>query len=250
MFSDDEEEDKKIRIKIVIGIFIVIFMIPAIPVILVNLEIWRILLIGALIGGYAIPAYISKKTDGPMSAEEKNEHIINKCIYCLFCALLVLIISAASFISGANISNKIIDAIAIIFLVIEAILGIAWILTDLIRSDFPWGIPRVIGRLFRVIIILVVTMFSCAVIEEYAGFFGGLFSLIVTFLGILLWFHIAFDGVKYIPSEPKTFRDVRIFKFNDDVRKIERNGMTTKLKREKPGSNVFVDIDGNRYKNI
>lgn len=252
-------------IKIVILIIFLIALLPAIilisSVLFMNVTIWGFLAIGILIGGYIIPVRISRKNNGQLSSEEKDKYPLNKLFYiisgtCLSLFLVLLFLSKV-----IDLGRTLEDILVVILGGLFIISSLAWILTDLIRNDFPWGIPRVIGRLIRLIIVGCIVALISYLVQKYIGICALFFVLIFCFLVIFLAIQIInifwpifgpmlaiiapildiFDALN-IP----TYEDISFFK-SDDKAKILKNGNVVKLRRI-GDSNIFEDKDGNKYK--
>ncbi len=265
-------EDKKISKEFIITEELIYRLIVVVFIVFVVAYI-----IGIFRGGYSIGEPLSKEY-----RKDYRFNRIVYCIFCasMICVILCVEMDIKGLPFESAWLDKAFN-IAVNYIIPWTLVigGILWFLTELIRDDFPWGMARVGARGLKFIVLIVVTILLAELIKKYTGvfiFIGYLVFAVMCFLiaWLLMLVAVAIPVfLDYIVSQifrrdinfftkvfvifpvgvmdfttdlldslPKTYEDVRFLKSDDDVRVIEVDGELRKLRRENPGSDVFVEV--------
>lgn len=186
------KEMKKFKIstkEIIIFVLGGLFLLFWAPAFFYDTDIIAIICLIIFILIYFVPMYISHKTNGPLSKNAKLQHPFNRLIYLAFNVNLIILLFIYSCVDGYFAREEtFIKTLFYILLVLEIILGCLWIGTDLIRKDFPWGIPRVIGRVIRSIFVFMGAFIIYHTIEQSEAILG-----IVGFVGFCILMGYGYD---------------------------------------------------------
>ena len=173
----------------------------------------------------AVAKFISKLkgAKGKMSREYKDVYEENKRLYIIFSISTVIfpviVATSENIYSDVKIlSDNAERIVGIIWLALTGICGIGWVLTEVIRRDFPWGLFRLIERLFYLALLVagafVGTNFLAGLIETYPGFFQAVVLILIpiAFFTISALFFVTVRELFFIllypdPVKRKAYKD-------------------------------------------
>lgn len=125
--------------------------------------------------------------DGKMSRAYKARFPRNRGFYRLFCALVMIVPVIVVLENGVHEDILVLPLLRriaeIAWLALLAVSGVTWILTELIRRDFPWGVFRLIERLFWLALLVagvfLVSRLLVMLVEAYPVFFTAVLYLVI-----------------------------------------------------------------------
>ncbi|MBQ7344710.1 MAG: hypothetical protein IJW45_01430 [Oscillospiraceae bacterium] len=110
---------------------------------------------------------------GKMSREYKKRFPKNRQAYMICCALTcmipVFVVVDEVMPSGDVLPETVVDIVGYIYLAVLAVAAVVWILTEVIRRDFPWGIFRLIERTVLLFCVCVGAYFVAVLIGNTVG---------------------------------------------------------------------------------
>lgn len=130
--------------------------------------------------------------EGKMSRAYKKRSPKNKLAFHAFCILAAIIplligLEEADGI-GPAFPAALLEVGAYVYLAVLALAGVAWIVSEVVRRDFPWGLFRLIERLVFVFLICVGVYLVATIVGPYLVYIGMiLIPAIMIRAVMLLW---------------------------------------------------------------
>lgn len=240
-------------------------------------------IVGVFKGGYFEGEPLSKEY---RRQHKFNQTLYSVFCISFICAILCIELNIDRLPFRNELADTVFDTAYTYLPWIFGLSGLLWFLTELVRDDFPWGMARIGARALKFGILIIATALLAELIQHYPATFAfigylalaGLCFFVAVLFGMFLFvipvlldyllslvfrrdikfFRVLLSissalmeaAADFIDSLPKTYEDVRIFKLDDDTRKIDVDGEIRKLRRESPYSDTFVDVKDptKRYK--
>lgn len=221
--------------------------------------------------------------DGKMSRAYKARFPRNRGFYRLFCVLMMLVPVIVVLENGVHEDVLVLPLLRriaeIAWVALLAVSGVTWILTELIRRDFPWGIFRLLERLVWAALLVAGTFigsrFIVMLVEAYPVFFTGLLYLLVAVAlfaaAVTAWrLFNELTLIVLIPDKEareRIKREAEHAAYEEMMRERERrrewdaastdwlnrnyhgvDGEGNRRELRKTSDGLYVDRDGNKYK--
>ena len=282
--------NKQAKILILAAILIVVWLFASRTVQNLNPVTWLALSPFFLTFGAKIVS-CCQGSEGKMSREYKNGFRMNRRFYRIFCGQFMLIAAYIAFQNTTMLYDTILPpwlqrCLEIVFLVFFGLCSVGWLVTEIVRKDFPWGLFRLIERFFYLGVLVATaymgTDFVVQLVMEYGSFFHGiamialtviafftliqLFVLLVNaFFELYLWISVpdkeereAFKQKCETEEFLRRWKELQIQMRWDNAQKtnfwgqqyVAQNEHGSYFKIAKTGEGTYMDQDGKEYREI
>lgn len=167
-----------------------------------------------------VAIYLSRKkgANGHLSKEYMSQYIVNKWLYrtnVAFSIFLTYMIVMPTF-SPDTLTYDMHETLLTISIIGTVGLGIAYILTEVIRDDFPWGLARLVLRTIKTILIDIISLLPLIII------LGILYD--PSYFGAIMFYPIIFIVLKAIASQKGGEDEVTAYERKLDMQERIMNG--------------------------
>ena len=219
--------------------------------------------------------------EGKMSQAYKKKFPKNLMAFRVFCVLAGGISLLIAIDETAEISLVLPEAILeigeYVYLIILALAGVVWVVSEVVRRDFPWGLFRLVERLASVLLICVGVYLATQVVSMIVGpyiVYVGVILLPLVMAGavVILWKMLWEAWLWLMYRDPEERKKVKIEIVRTEARRAyqelqnqkmwdnarpkdfwgnpytarDQDGYIKQVRKTSDGT--FVDKDGNEYR--
>lgn len=167
-----------------------------------------------------VSLYSSKKmgAEGPLAKEYMQLFPVNLFFYrstCLLCTVIP-VMALTNLEDVPWFTSQMSTIIEYIWIAGLAVCGCGWILTELIRRDFPWGIPRLIIRFGKLVMLFVAVAVVCMALEDKITDIVGTVLYFAALLFVPVCMIVIMSKIPWKPDEAEMREFRKLWKNNEE----------------------------------